>query len=116
MAIVFPPCVVGRSLHTLACFKITTIAHGTLTVCVECLSLPIFVGSQAALTAEVAEKEAMAAKNRQKRKDKDAMIAQLTKATAENEAQLAELQVWGMIYWDGEINREIEVEISWKQE
>jgi 16S rRNA G1207 methylase RsmC len=41
----------------------------------------------------VAEKEAVAAKNRQKRKDKDAMIAQLTKATAENEAQLAELQV-----------------------
>jgi len=47
---------------------------------------------QARLRADVAAKEALAAKNRARRKDKDTMIAQLTKATAENEAQLAELQ------------------------
>lgn len=76
--------------------------------------MPLFVWCQAALTAVVAEKEAVAAKNRQKRKDKDAMIAQLTKATAENEAQLAELQVWKIRHMDGERNRETEVELSWK--
>lgn len=47
---------------------------------------------KATLTVAVAEKERIAAVNRQKRKDKDAMVAQLSKATAENEAQLAELQ------------------------
>jgi hypothetical protein len=40
----------------------------------------------------VAAKELTAKKNRIRRKDKDAMIAQLQKATVENDNQLAELQ------------------------
>jgi hypothetical protein len=44
------------------------------------------------LKEEVAAKELIAKKNRIRRKDKDAMISQLTKATTENETQLAELQ------------------------
>lgn len=44
------------------------------------------------LRATVAAKELTAKRNRIRRKDKDAMIAQLVKATVENDNQLAELQ------------------------
>jgi len=55
-------------------------------------SLVTLSAREGELSTQVALKEEVAKKNRQRRKDKDAMILQLTKATQENEDQLSELQ------------------------
>lgn len=55
-------------------------------------SIKTLKAQETELKATVAAKELIAKKNRIRRKDKDAMIAQLVKATVENDNQLVELQ------------------------